>query len=252
METSNTFSIKRVVLLMQRHLFYNLKTYLLSFAAVGSMIFIISLLSTFASDNLFSEDLFVTLGLVFLFIGGILLTSNIFKEISSKHRGWLYMMLPANPSEKVLSYWLLTTIGYAIIATLTMVLLSIIISIFSTLIFQTAFYVFNPFFADYFEILAHYCIAQSLFFFGAIYFQKNNFLKTILSVIIFNHIVGIIAVVIIYSLFGLTSFKPSELPFADDYFFTVLVPNVAKVIYYGFMVPFFLTVSYFKFKEREV
>jgi len=252
METSNTFSIKRVALLMNRHLFYNLKTYLMSFAAVGSILIVISLLSTYTNGGVFYEKNFVNLGEVFLFIGGILLTSNIFKEISSKHRGWLYMMLPANPSEKIISYWLLTTIGYAVISSLTLIISSIVLSTLSTLIFKTTFYLFNPFNAIHLEILLHYCIVQSLFFFGAIFFQKNNFLKTILSVFVFQTILGFIALFIMYLLFGSVKMELNNMVLADDPFFTVTLPNTAKLLYYGVMVPFFIIVSYFKLKEREV
>lgn len=251
MKTSNTFSIKRVGLLMYRHVFYNLKTYLLSFAALGSMLIIISLLNTIGTSYL-AKDLFETLGKTFLFIGGMMLTSSIFKEISSKHRGWLYMMLPANPSEKILSYWLLTTVGYAAMASLALVVSSIVLSVFSTLIFKTAFYVFNPFNIAYLEILLHYCIVQSLFFFGAIFFQKNNFIKTILSVFVFYAILGIVAVIIIYLLFGTAGIDSNNVQLADEHFFTKIIPDIARVSYYGLMVPFFVIVSYFKFKEREV
>ncbi|MDD2549590.1 MAG: hypothetical protein PHD00_05765 [Bacteroidales bacterium] len=251
MKTSNTFSAKRIGLLMYRHVFYNVKTYLLSFAAAGSILIIISLLSTIGNDYL-AKGLFITLGQVFLFIGGVMLTSNVFKEISSKHRGWLYMILPANPSEKILSYWLLTTAGFAVMASLTMVASSIVLSVLSTLIFKTAFYVFNPFSVAYLEILLHYCIVQSLFFFGAIFFQKNNFIKTILSVFVFNTILGIIAVIITYLVFGKAGINSNNIQLTDDHFFSVIIPYIAKISYYGLMVPFFVTVSYFKLKEREV
>lgn len=251
MKTSNTFSIKRITLLMYRHVFYNLKTYLLSFAAVGSILIIISLLNTLGTNYL-DKELFETLGKTFLFIGGLMLTSNIFKEISSKHRGWLYMMLPANPSEKILSYWLLTTVGYVVIASLTMVVSSIVLSVLSTLIFKSAFYVFNPFSMAHLNILLQYCIVQSLFFFGAIYFQKNNFIKTILSVFVFNTILGIIAVFMFYLLFGTVGIDAKNLQLTDDHFFSAIIPYTTKVFYYGLMVPFFVIVSYFKLKEREV
>lgn len=251
MKTYNAFSINRIGLLMYRHVFYNLKTYLLSFAALGSILIIISLLNTIGTNYL-DKELFETLGKTFLFIGGVMLTSNIFKEISSKHRGWLYMMLPANPSEKILSYWLLTTVAYVVMASLTMVVSSIVLSVFSGLIFKTAFYVFNPFSIAYLNVMLHYCIIQSLFFFGAIFFQKNNFIKTILSVFVFYSILGVIAVIIMFLLFGTAGMDSNNLKLTDDHFFSVTIPYIAKISYYGLMVPFFVIVSYFKFKEREV
>ncbi len=252
MNTSNSLSIRRVAFLMYRHVFYNLKTYLMSFAAVASILIVISLLSTLTNGGNFSEGGFITLGELFLFIGGLLITSNIFKEISSKHRGWFYMILPANPSEKILSYWLLTTIGYFVISSLTLIISSIIISILSTLIFKTSFYVFNPFSVQYLEVFIHYSIAQSLFFFGAIYFRKNNFIKTILSVFVFVIILGATSAFIMYLLFGSTGMELNNLNLSNDHFFTVILPYTAKALYYGFMIPFFITVSYFKLKEREV
>lgn len=252
MKASNAFSVKRVVLLINRHLFYNLRTYLMSFSAAGSILIVISLLKTLTSNGYFSEVSFITLGKLFLFIGGILITSNIFKEISSKHRGWFYMILPANPSEKIFSYWLLTTIGYFIISSLTLIVSSLILSILSTLIFKTTFYIFNPFSVQYLGVFIHYSIAQSLFFFGAIYFRKNNFIKTVLSVFVFVIGLGATSVFIIYLLFGSTGMEMNNLNLSNDHFFTVILPYTAKTLYYGFMIPFFITVSYFKLKEREV
>lgn len=251
MKTSNTFSIKRVGLLTYRHVFSILRPYLMYFAAAGSILIIISLLNTLGT-NYFSENVFISLGEVILFIGGVMFTSSIFKEISSKHRGWLYMMLPANPSEKIISYWLLSSAGYVVMASLTLVVSSIVLSALSTLIFKTAFYVFNPFSMVHLNILLHYCIAQSLFFFGAIFFQRNNFIKTILSVFVFAMIMGVLGVIITYLLFGKTGIDSNNIQLTDDHLFTVTIPYIAKVSYYGLMVPFFIIVSYFKFKEREV
>ena len=70
MKTSNTFSIKRVGLLTYRHVFSNLRPYLMYFAAAGSILIIISLLNTLGT-NYFSEDVFISLGEVILFIGEI-------------------------------------------------------------------------------------------------------------------------------------------------------------------------------------
>lgn len=252
MNTSNTFSINRVALLMKRHVVYNFKTYLISFAAVGSILIVISLLKTLANSGYFSEGSFITLGTFFLFVGGILLTSNVFKELSSKNRGWFYLILPANPFEKVSSYWLLTTIGFVLISTLTLILSSIILSTFLSLLFTTEFYVFNPFTVHYLWVLINYFIVQSLFFFGAIFFRKNNFIKTVLSIFVFAFILIIISAIVIYLLFGSTDIGTNDFNLSDDKFFTVTLPYAAKTLYYGLMIPFFITVSYFKLKEREV
>jgi len=252
MKASNTFSIKRVVLLINRHLVYNLRTYLMSFSAAGSILIVISLLKSLANGGTFSEDSFITLGKVFLFIGGILITSNIFKEMSSKNRGWFYLILPANPSEKILSYWLLTTIVYFVIASLTLLLSSILLFIISMFIFKATFYIFDPFSVQYLKVFIHYSIVQSLFFFGAICFKKSNFIKTVLSIFLFIIGLGATSVFIIYLLFGSTALELNNLNLTNDYFFTMLLPYTAKTLYYGFMIPFFITVSYFKLKEREV
>jgi uncharacterized membrane protein YeaQ/YmgE (transglycosylase-associated protein family) len=252
METLKHFSIKRASLLIQRHILYNLKTYMISFAAVGGILIFISLMNTWSNGGHFSETVFHNLGQVFAFIGGALVTSNIYKEISSKHRGWFYMMLPANPSEKLLSYWLLTSVGYAIAASVALSVASLVTSLFTTMFFKTTFYVFNPLASQHLTLMLHYCIVQSVFFLGAVYFEKNNFLKTILSVFVLQMVLGIVGGIVGKILFGEWHIEANTLSLEGDYFFTVLIPNVAKTFYYGLMIPLFLTVSYFRLKEREV
>ncbi len=252
METLKHFSIKRASLLLQRHILYNLKTYMISFAAVGGILIFISLMNTWSEGGQFQEVVFHTLGQVFFFIGGALITSNIFKEIGSKHRGWFYMMLPANPSEKLLSYWLLTSVGYALVASVALSVASLVASLFTTMFFKTTFYVFNPLESQHLTLALHYCIVQSVFFLGAVYFEKNNFLKTILSVFLFQMALAIIGGIIGKIVFGDWNIEASSFNLESEGLFTTIIPNVARIFYYGLMVPFFLTVSYFRLKEREI
>lgn len=252
MSNTNNFSIRRLTLLMGRDVYTNLKYYLTFFATLGGILITLSLLNTWSSNGVYDTGFLLNQGLFMLFLFGLVITSTTFKELNSKNRGWFYLMLPANPLEKLLSNWLITSIGYAVAASLLLVVSSLISSAFAVLLFGESMYIINPFEPHFLQFLLHYCIIQSVFFLGAIYFKKHNFLKTILSLFILFFTLVFIVVIISQGLFQTWSISSEQFEINDDTLLGSNLLTAIKAVYYALIVPFFLTVSYFRLKEKEV
>ena len=98
-----------------------------------------------------------------------------------------------------------------------------------------------------------YVVTQSVFFLGALYFRKNNLLKTLLSVFVIQAIFSIVMVFAGWLILGeFNQLNEENIPADTMYFFTVNIPEIARTVFWVVTAPFFLIVSYFKFKEREV
>ncbi len=244
-------SLYRIFLLIKRYIYVYLKTYLIGFAAAGVTMLMLSIIITWSNNGEYNHISFQNQMQVVVVICGYIITSTIFKEINSKHSGWFYTMLPANPSEKVLSYWSLSSIGYIIVASIAMILVSILTSLVTIILFKTNFYVYNPFCESNVFFMVNYCIFQSIFFLGAIYFKKNNFIKTILAIMLFVTALIVVVGVVNFLLFEETSIKYVELV-NENKEGKIALKYVAEFVYYGLLVPFMLIVSYFRIKEREV
>lgn len=252
MKNTSTFSIRRLTLLMGRDVYTNLKYYLTFFATLGGILITVSLLNTWANNGEYDTSFLLTQGQLMLFLFGLVITSTTFKELHSNNRGWFYLMLPANPLEKLLSNWLITSVGYAVAASLLLVVSSLVSSVFAVLLFGENLYIINPLEPNFLQFLLHYCIIQSVFFLGAIYFKKYHFLKTILALFILFFTFIIVIALISRGIFQTWSISSDQFDIDET---TILGSNLLiaiKTLYYALMVPFFLTVSYFKFKEKEV
>lgn len=252
MEKINQFSIQRLFLLMKRHSFINLKTWLVGFGAISGVLIVISLLQSYSS-GFFNLSALSTTGVTFIFIAGYLITSMAYNEIHTSARGQFYLMLPANTIEKLLSNWIITSFLYIIIANVLLIAILALASLLSSFLFNTGVEIYNPFTNDGIRTMGIYVVTQSVFFLGALYFRKNNLLKTLLSIFVIQMIFSSILALAGWLILGdFNQVNEESLPNEAVQFFTVNLPDIAKTIFWIVTAPFFLIVSYFKFKEREV
>ncbi len=252
MEKINQFSVQRLFLLIKRHSIMNMKTWLIGFGALSGVIIVSALLQSFATGNFNIESLSAT-GISFIFIAGYLITSMAYNEIHTPARGQFYLILPATTFEKLLSHWLLTSIVYVLVAHALLSLVLIVAGLLSALIFSTSMDFYNPFTEAGFKNMGVYLVTQSVFFLGALYFRKNNMLKTLLSIFVIIVALGTIAGLFGWIILGeFNQINEENLPPQGLELFTVIIPDIAKILFWGLTAPFFLIVSYFKLKEREV
>jgi hypothetical protein len=254
MEKINQFSLQRLLLLMQRYLTFNSKTWLIGIGAISGVLIIISLLQAYFSQGLFDVRSLATTGQVMIFIGGFVITSMAYNEIHTPARSQFYLTLPATTAEKLFSNWLITSVIFILIANILLALVLALANGIANLAWSASFNLFNPFTNENLKLMGIYIVTQSIFFLGALQFRKNNFLKTILSLFVISMVINIIAGLFAYLLFGTDGMHMDAQTMSPDlsHMFETIFPKVMKTIFYMVLVPFFLLVSYFKLKEREV
>lgn len=193
---------------------------------------------------------FQNLYLVTFFFGGLLFTSQIFKELHSPHQSYFFHTLPASTLEKLAGAWLLTSPIYI----LTFTLLSFAVFLLSFLI------VGEPFSLSYFfndalgKIIISYMVIQTIFLWGAVYFRKNNFLKTVLAILVAGILLSVYGAALRHWLLDnqMLVFVKSE-DFAGDYAFpSNLFGPYPKILFWWVFGPYMLLMTYFTLKEREV
>ena len=185
----NGFSFSRFIQLCRRTFALNQRTWLIGFAAVAGFIITIwalpVLLSQSSRNIAHFRDLLPT-AFFFYTLGGLLLTSAIFNELHTPATAFRPLTLPATSLEKFISAWIISMPIFTIASILALFILSLLIETISATMIGTYanFELFNPLSAESIDIFLRYFFLNSLFLLGAVYFKKNNFLKTALTLVI--------------------------------------------------------------------
>lgn len=250
MDALNKFSIKRLWLLIKRNAVLNQKTWLLGFAASAGVLILISLFITYRWGGNLNLEALVVIGHFLIFIEGFLLTSKVFHELQTPARSQYFLTLPAKTSEKVVANWLLSSIIYIVAAYIGLFLVLVASSLLNAAIFGSQIEIYNLLTIEQIELIGHYLVLQTIFFLGSVYFRKNNFLNTVLSVIVIGKILSIWTWFLAWML--LVPYFPATTNFQIDTWINLESETLFSIIYWGLIAPFFLIVSYFTLKEREI
>lgn len=252
---NNTFSFKRLFLLGKRQVIANLTGMLIGLAAFAGTLLVINLLTVY-----FNPGIKLNLGVPFnlvLFIGGYVFTSIIFAELHNPQRSIPFLTLPVSNLERLVNAWLLTAILYPIMVFLGFALVTALAYLIlgASIPKGTFDFLWS---AMALRVFLSYLITQSIFLFGAVYFRKHNFLKTILSLFVIMVVISTFLGLVGYLLFGTFHFDSNEFvnnsafsPGMEKFFSETLV-DIAKFAFYYLTVPFFLILTWFGIKERQV
>jgi type IV secretory pathway VirB3-like protein len=182
-------------------------------------------------------------------IGGLFLTSAVFYELQSPDTAFLTLTLPATSFEKMASAWLITSVLYTIVSAVLYLALVLILHVFSMLYIASdvPFSLYQLSSNEVGQTLVSYFGYQSVFLLGAVVFRKNNFLKTLLSLIIFT--AGLFILLgFFFLIFGGSSLEGSfTFQFSTNDLFTTLYP-----IFNILIVLVILTISYIRLKNKQV
>lgn len=260
MKLNNILSPQRLLYLLKRDILSNINTALIAFGALTAVIYLIS--AIMAYNNAPSGQLYFSLFTNILFAGGFIVTSMIFKEIHKKETAQNYLLLPASNFEKFISRLLISTIGFALITVAGVSLISYLSEGVNLLIFKRHNVFFNPFTKTVWVLIAHYIVAQSFFFLGAVFFRKFHFIKTINIIFLIQISLSIITVLfirIIFFDFFEGFFGLNEVSIQIQWNALKINPetvriwvNTGKILYWVIPAPLFWTISYFRIKEAEV
>lgn len=204
----NRFSFTRFQLVLKRYVVLNQRTWLIGFLCVAAFLLLIAVLPTISNMFNVAQPGFIAireLTISLYSLGGLILTSMIFNEIHTSTKAFQFLTLPSTTLEKLSAAWFTSSIVYTVISMISIVVLSILIELIKGVNtgIWTPFHIFNPFTSDVFSAILSFLFYQSIFLLGAVYFKKNNFIKTFLVIVVF--VLGIIFVLnIALLIFGLS------------------------------------------------
>lgn len=254
MKANNIFDIKRLYLLVRRQVLSNAPVWLIAFGAVAGTLLVISLLvAYFQPQNLTGlSGLYFTV----MFIGGYVYTSNIFGELHQSQKSYQYLTLPVSTTERLFSAWILTAVLFPLVSVVLMALIVFLANLVMNFTFDVT--PFQSVFSNSgWTAVKVYAVTQSVFLLGAVYFRKNNFLKTVLALFVVSVVIQIVIVSTAWILFSPISengvnIGPQNMSLELEHFIMEYIPVTARLVFWYLTIPFFLTVSWFSLKERQV
>jgi hypothetical protein len=191
---NSTYSInpRRLLLLIRSSIFINRNLILILTAVFSAMIILIAVKDTFTREY---TNLYQNMYLLLLFVSGFSVTWGISGELKDKRKSGSWLLLPASMLEKFLSILLLPTLFIICGTAVYMTVLSLLVEAGLGLIAGSYHKIFNPFNNGMLSTIIVYIAIQSSFFFGALYFKKNKFSFTFLSLFIYSVILVIFTLV---------------------------------------------------------
>jgi hypothetical protein len=246
-EPSNAFSISRFIQLCKRIIKLNRSSWLMGLGAVIGILLIIWFFPILAGGNTwhgYRIESLLPAATFFFILGGLFMTSTLFNELHSPTTAFQHLTLPATALEKLLSAWAISTVLYTLFSLVIYFLLTLTIQLVTafTLTADLSIRLFNPMDFNLSESVISYFYYHSIFLLGAIYFVKNNFLKTIVSIVF--------VLSTLFILMGLMFFVTAgtiAIQFSTDDLAAGIIHSVSIIFSL-----FILTIAWIRLKNRQV
>ncbi|MBN1836360.1 MAG: hypothetical protein JW820_10955 [Spirochaetales bacterium] len=187
---SQLLSGRRLGLLLRRDLAGGYRGVLIAMAAVGGFLILSRVVSAFSHQP---APVHPAIYAQLLFIGGFIVTSLAFRELHLDSQSIFYLTLPGSALEKFLSKLLVSSVGYALGSLVFYSAVSAAAEGISRLIFGTSYPFFNPLDRNVLLAAAAYLVTQSVFLVGSLYFRRLAFVKTVLYLVLFGIVLGIVS-----------------------------------------------------------
>jgi hypothetical protein len=187
-----------------------------------------------------------------LLVGGFILSSLTFNDLGNSLRRYNYLILPASTLEKFLSMWFLTCICWIVVFTITFIVYSLIANTIGHLLFRNMTYLaFVPLGRVPLGAIKFYIVLQGIFLIGAVNFRGYVFPKTILTLLLFGLVCGIIFYCVMTGLFHsdseiLAEYKPPK-GTAGYQLWQVII-----WLFWWVLPPLCWVITYLGLKEQEV
>lgn len=262
MRTQNRFSPWRFYLLVRNGIVLNKSAILIVSAAAGAILLSFSILDTFAGYRPGFHQ-WIYLGV--LYVGGIIVTSKIFKGLHDTVKGSAWLLIPASLLEKASSRIVLSTVMVVVTTMLVYFGFSLISEGFNWLLFRRHHPLFNPFDPLIIHGVALYFVLQAPFLVGAIYFRKHPLSKTILALLGYTFVFFVAVIFAIWMIFG--NYFDGLLPGLEMLFeqtgtaFESITTNIMKlgsvsfwiwrIIFWAVIPLLCWTICYYRLKETE-
>lgn len=275
---NDTFSIKRLGLLLQKDIQENWKRYLMYMATLyGGLTIVLSLIPNQHIEHIryahtYHHDL-IELSCILFFICGLFFTSTMMTPMNNKTKRIAFLSNPSSSFEKFLYRWLIVTVVYFIVFFVTINLADITRVVISSIRFPDAEvslidfnktvgandyskhdneYLFSP---EIFKLMiAFYFLLHSIFVLGATFWPKNSFIKTFSACLILILSYVFMADSFTHLLLGAeekAAFNQFLNPYSDLIESSTTPEMLIPLVFYILAITMYI-LSYFRFKESEV
>jgi hypothetical protein len=106
--------------------------------------------------------------------------------------------------EKLAAGWLISSLIFVVLIYVLLMVVNLLTGTLISLFPGKEFIFVDPFYAPLLKSLGSYMVLQTLFLLGALYFKKNNFFKTILSVFLVALVISLWGALMAYLVVGET------------------------------------------------
>jgi len=254
----NGFSKERFMQVVKRFWMLNQKKWLIGFAGGIGILVLIYLLNTYnnivdftPTPNSMAGIAVIGVGLTLYKYGGYFLTSGIFNELGKKSTASQILTLPASTLEKFAAAWLITYFLYTIVVVGLLYIVGILLGI-NPIVTNLQSYdpVVNMYSIYFLDTVLTFTAMHSVFFLGSIYFDGNNFLKTLLAIVLFFIGFGIITVIFVTVFFG--GITTGMVNFSANWDFNPMNLMMGSVIVKIGIAILFLFLSYRQLQNRQI
>jgi|GEM_PF-2621453 len=266
---SQNFNLNRYRLLFLKNLSENYLKYILFYAGMALVLSILLYISFPMLSNITTiynsnhkllkrePDTFLAIFFfrILLQFGGAIFTSTIFAEYGNKQEAIYNITLPATITEK---FWVAWTLSVKLFTVIALALFYLILWIIVEIKGETNFHYLNLLSLEGINIISFFLFFQSLYFFGAISFNKQHLIKTTLIIAVFGSLFSywnahLLPIIMGRDYLGFTTngdiIVKNMVIYSRNHRFPL---NILKELIFFVLAVIFWTASYFKLKEKEV
>ena len=267
MQPNNVLDFRRLGYYFRQHMVASFRPYLLSTLSIFGLLLILPSLVILSNNSRIDLSDIVAFYYIGLFVGGLWFTSMAFSEFNNKEKAVSFLMLPASMFEKFITAFLVTTVGFLLVYHLCAYTAFIIVN--KIAVAKTGFPIVIDW--DFFSkdngqlyIYFTYIFLHGVFLVGALYFNKQAFIKTQVVLLVTLLFIYLINCLFVLLLFGNNMRYPFEqLPFVlvatrsainGSSLYVISEPMIRSYIFIAqyLLAPILWTIAYFRLKDKEI
>jgi hypothetical protein len=178
---NDQLSLQRLAWLLRNEASRNYRSWALVSGTVALLALLLSVLGAWDGNvgNNFYEALFIAT----LFAWGTTATSQVFADLHGRGTNAAFLLLPASALEKTAARLVVHTVALFVYLLVFTTVLSFVLEGLNAALFGVRRELFSPLDGAAWAIVPHYLVAQSVFFLGAAWFRKLQFVKTVGAVL---------------------------------------------------------------------
>ena len=245
---NDQLSLQRLGFVVRSDLMRIYRSVLLISGTTALVALVVSLFGAYDGDVGQAPFFYRVFFIATLFAWGTIATSVCFADLHARGTNTAFLLLPASALEKTASRLLLHTVGLVAYLLVFTTLLSVVLEAINTLWIGERREFFSPLDGVGWSLLPHFLVAQALFFLGAAWFRKVQFVKTIGAVIGILLGLGVVGVALGWMV------GPVQCLNADCYEFPLFdwLGNAAPIAYFYLVPPFCWFVAWLRVTEAQV